>query len=79
MSALDASGHPPGLPEGAEIVSVTPAPTDDERAAITAGLAVLWPQLWPGASPPPAVPAPSPRWRYAGRPWRQRHSYGGWI
>ncbi len=78
MSPANATGGPPTLPDGAEIVAIAPAPTADERAAIAAALATLWPQLWPEAAPA-AAPAPSPRWRYAGRPWRRRHGYGGWV
>ena len=62
---------------GLEIVSITPEPTDAERAAIVAAVEALQSELWPrlGAA---AMPSPSPRWRYAGRPWRTRQSYGGW-
>ena len=60
-----------------EILSITPEPTDAERAAIVAAFEALGPEIWPdlGAA---TMPAPSPPWRYAGRPWRRRHSYGGW-
>ena len=60
-----------------EILSITPEPTDAERAAIVAAVEALKAEVWPplnGAT----MPDPSPRWRYAGRPWRSRQSYGGW-
>ena len=65
------------VPGGPEIVSITPEPTDSERAAIVAAVEALQSELWPrlGAA---AMPSPSPRWRYAGRPWQRRPSYGGW-
>jgi len=52
---------------------VTPAPTSDELAAIIAAYEELWP-----APAEVAMPAPSPRWRFAGRPWVSRRHYGGW-
>ncbi|MXV99618.1 MAG: hypothetical protein F4Y12_11685 [Acidimicrobiaceae bacterium] len=60
-----------------QILSITPEPTDAERAAIVAAVEALKAKVWPqlnGAT----MPDPSPRWRYAGRPWRSRQSYGGW-
>ena len=60
-----------------QIRSITPEPTDAERAAIVAAVEALKAKVWPqlnGAT----MPDPSPRWRYAGRPWRSRQSYGGW-
>lgn len=65
-------------PGGIEIVSITPQPTDAERAAIVAAVEALQAELWPrlGAA---AMPSPSPRWRYAGRPWQPRNRYGGWA
>lgn len=64
--------------EGLQIESITPEPTEAERAAIVAAVEALQSELWPrlGAV---AMPSPSPRWRYAGRPWRARQSYGGWA
>ncbi len=52
---------------------VTPAATDDELAAIIAAYEALWPKAGEAT-----MPAPSPRWRYAGRPWVSRPQYGGW-
>ena len=63
---------------GSEIVSITPEPTDAERAAITAAVEALGSEIWPHLAAATS-PAPSPRWRYAGRPWRRRTSYGGWT
>jgi len=63
--------------DGLRILSITPEPTDAERAAIVAAVEALQSELWPqpnGAT----TPAPSPRWRYAGRPWRTRQGHGGW-
>ena len=62
---------------GSEIVSITPEPTDAERAAIVVAVEAFRTEIWPdlGAG---TIPEPSPRWRYAGRPWRRRQSYGGW-
>ena len=76
MTASDASASAAG-PDAIEIVSITPEPTDAERAAIVAAVEALKSELWPrlGAA---AMPSPSPRWRYAGRPWRTRQSFGGW-
>lgn len=62
---------------GLEIVSITPEPTEAERAAITAAVEALGSKIWPHLAAATS-PAPSPRWRYAGRPWRRRQSYGGW-
>ena len=44
-----------------EILSIAPAPTDAERAAIAAAVEALGPEIWPdlGAA---TIPAPSPRW-----------------
>lgn len=71
MTSSDAAGV-------LEIVSITPEPTDTERAAIVAAVEALQSELWSrlGAA---ALPSPSPPWRYAGRPWRTRQSYGGWA
>lgn len=57
--------------------SLTPseaAPTEEEAAAIIAAYEILWPR-------PSAVNAPQPasRWRFAGRRWSARPSYGGWA
>ena len=68
------TGQAAGSPE---ILSITPEPTDAERAAIVAAVEALGPEIWPDSGAA-TMPAPSPRWRYAGRPWRHRHSYGGW-
>ena len=76
MTVSDAP-TPPTAPGGMEIVSITPEPTDTERAAIVAAIEALRSQLWPrrGAA---SMPSPSPRWRYAGRPWQRKPNYGGW-
>ena len=70
MTAVEAAGS-------LEILSITPEPTGAERAAIVKAIEALGPQIWPdlGAA---TMPGPSPRWRYAGRPWARRGSYGGW-
>ena len=60
------------------IASITPEPTEDERAAIVAAVEALQSELWPQSNGATA-PEPSPRWRYAGRPWQRRQSYGGWA
>jgi len=52
---------------------VTPAATDDELAAILAAYEALWPKTGEAT-----MPAPAPRWRYAGRSWVARPHYGGW-
>ncbi len=55
-------------------VEVSPTPTEDELAAILAAYEALWPR--------PSVvtePEPSSRWRFAGRAWTSRASYGGWT
>ena len=51
---------------------VEPEPTPEELAAIIAAYEQLWPRF------ESAPPKPSPRWRYAGRPWVRRPNYGGW-
>ena len=68
----------PSLPDGVEIASISPTPTEDERAAIEVAVATLWSQI---QTQPPVLttPAASPRWRYAGRSWRRRPRYGGWV
>ena len=47
---------------------ISPAPTDEEAAAITAALTMAWPR--------PAVvdetPSGSNRWRFSGRWWAKR-------
>ncbi len=63
---------------GQEIVSITPQPTDAERAAIVAAVEVLQAEIWPHLRAA-AAPAPSPRWRYADRAWKRRDRYGGWA
>lgn len=42
----------------------TTVPTDEEMAAISAAVEVLWPR--PGVAAPVAAP---PRWRFSGRWW----------
>ena len=77
MSAAEATDAAP-VAGGLQIVSITPEPTEAERAAIVAAVEALKAEVWPqlnGAT----TPAPSPRWRYAGRPWRSSQSYGGWA
>ena len=76
MTAVEATAEasPAG---GLEIASITPEPTDAERAAIVAAVEALRSEIWPHLSAA-TMPAPSPRWRYAGRPWRRRARYGGW-
>ena len=60
-----------------EIASITPEPTDSERAAIIAAVEALGSEIWPDPRTA-TMPVPSPLWRYAGRPWRRRTKYGGW-
>ena len=76
---MSVSGAPvsASVPGGLEIVSITPEPTDSERAAIVAAIETLRSEFWPRLSAA-AMPSPSPRWRYADRPWQRRPSYGGW-
>ena len=62
---------------GLEILSITPEPTDAERAAIAAAVEALRSEIWPHLDAA-TMPAPSPSWRYAGRPWKRRQNYGGW-
>ena len=54
-------------------VVTVPEATPEELAAILAAYEALWPD--PAGA---AAPAPSPVWRYAGRPWRRRRAWGGW-
>ena len=76
MTAAEATAAAPL--GGLEIASITPEPTDTERAAIVAAVETLQAEIWPHLSAA-AVPASSPRWRYAGRPWQRRARYGGWA
>ncbi|MYJ80393.1 MAG: hypothetical protein F4046_01010 [Acidimicrobiaceae bacterium] len=76
MTAAEATAEGP-VAGGSAIVSVTPEPTDAERAAIVAAVEAFRSEIWPHLAAA-TMPAPSPRWRYAGRPWRSRQSYGGW-
>jgi len=62
---------------GLEILSITPEPTDAERAAIVAAIEAFGSEIWPHIDAA-TMPEPSPPWRYAGRPWKRRQSYGGW-
>ena len=77
MTAADATAAAAPL-SGREILSIVPEPTDTERAAIVAAVAALQAEIWPHLRAA-AVPAPSPRWRYAGRAWNRRARYGGWA
>ncbi len=62
---------------GPEVVSITPEPTDAERVAIVTAVEAFRSEIWPHLAAATS-PAPSPRWRYAGRPWKRRTRYGGW-
>ena len=76
MTVSDTEAAVPAA-DGLRILSITPEPTEAERAAIVSAVEALKAEVWPqlnGAT----TPEPSPRWRYAGRPWRRRHNYGGW-
>ncbi|MEJ7846420.1 MAG: hypothetical protein WKF93_12325 [Acidimicrobiales bacterium] len=44
-------------------MEISPAPTDEEAAAIVAAVDACWPR------PGPVVSAPASRWRFAGRWW----------
>ena len=57
-----------------KIIDIKPKATDAERAAIVAACKLLW----PGIATNVIIPAPSPRWRYAGRHWHKRPKYSGW-
>ena len=45
-------------------MDITPAPTDEEAAAIVAAVELAWPRAVAGAADEPA-----PRWRFSGRWW----------
>ena len=77
MTAVDATAEG-RVAGGSEIMSITPEPTDAERAAIVAAVEAFRSEIWPHLAAA-TVPEPSPRWRYAGRPWRRRARYGGWT
>ena len=77
MTAVEATAESQ-VAGGSEIVSITPEPTDAERAAIVAAVEAFRSEIWPHLAAT-TMPAPSPRWRYAGRPWRRRARYGGWT
>ncbi len=70
MSGETATGRA-AVSKGAVVVT-RPEATPDELAAILAAYEMLWPASDGG-------PAPSPAWRYAGRPWRRRRAWGGWF
>lgn len=55
-------------------MEITPAPSDEEMAAILAAYEALWPR--PDAA---TTPDDLPRWRFAGRWWSARPRYGGWT
>jgi len=63
----------PGGAAAAVGLVVEPEPTEEELAAILSAYEALWPK------PAATVAEPSPRWRYAGRWWTRRRSYGGWA
>ena len=71
-SAVSAERAAMSAGRAAEVVTV-PEATPEELAAILAAYEALWPD--PAGA---AAPAPSPTWRYAGRPWRRRRAWGGW-
>lgn len=73
VSARDAAAGARRVAAGAEVVTV-PEATPDELAAILAAYEALWPHQ-DGAT----APAPSPAWRWAGRPWRRRRAWSGWC
>ena len=77
MTAPEATVDSP-IAGGLEIRSITPEPTDAERAAIVAAVEAFRSEIWPHLAAA-TTPAPSPRWRYAGRPWSRRTRYGGWT
>ena len=78
MTTAETTEATAGPAGGLEIVSIIPEPTDSERAAIIAAVEALGSEIWPDPGTA-TMPAPSPRWRYAGRPWRRRTRYGGWA
>ncbi len=45
-------------------MDISPAPTDEEAAAIVAALDAAWPRTAPAP-----IDEPPPRWRFAGRWW----------
>ncbi len=51
-------------------MNISPAPTEEEAAAITAALTVGWPQ----PAPVDETPSGSNRWRFSGRWWAK----SGW-
>ena len=55
-----------------EDIVVDPPASDDELTAIL----LAYEQLWPRSTI--SAPQPAPRWRFAGREWGDRPSYGGW-
>lgn len=56
------------------MIEFSPAPSEEEAAAILAAYEILWPR-------PSAVNASqqASRWRFAGRRWSARAGYGGWA
>lgn len=54
------------------IGSVSPAPTDEEAAAISAAVTLMWPQPLAPASAG-AGSRPNVAWRFSGRWWASQH------
>ena len=77
MTAPEVTAAPPTA-GGLEIASITPEPTEAEQAAIMQAIESLHSKIWSHLVTATS-PEPSPRWRYAGRPWRRRTRYGGWA
>ncbi len=55
-------------------IEFSPAPSEEEAAAILAAYELLWPR-------PSEVVTPEgvSRWRFAGRRWSRTPGYGGWA
>jgi hypothetical protein len=62
------------MTEPLDPIVVTPAPSDDELAAILAAYETLSPEFEVAVTPDDL-----PRWRFAGRWWSSRPRYGGWM
>ena len=50
-----------------DVASISPAPTEEEAAAITAAITMMWPS--PAAPGSDAPAADANRWRFSGRWW----------
>ncbi len=54
-----------------DVASISPAPTEEEAAAIAAAVTMMWPQ--PVAATRDDSPTSNVSWRFSGRWWASNH------